>query len=81
MGTVTGAGELTKRRPLPEAAYCQPDERNRRLAFAGQCAAQIVWLHTNHALTPGLAPAARMNVMAAYACRIQQVIDLLVRFE
>jgi hypothetical protein len=72
-----GGTEWTRKRAMPEAAYCVPDERNRRLVFAGQCAAQIVWLRDHADLTPE----ARMAAMAAYAKRIREVVDLLRWFE
>lgn len=71
-----GGGELTRRRPLPEAAYAYPDERNRRLVRASLFASEILWV-TRVAL---MTPAQRFATIEAYARRINEVTDMTQEF-
>lgn len=73
MSTIPGDGEKTKRRPLPEAAYCQPDERNLRLKRAGELAHEIVTERRRRDMTPGQ----KLTAISSYARRIVVITDVL----
>jgi hypothetical protein len=67
-----GGTEWSRRREMPEAAYCVPDERNNRLVLAGTLAELIIDMRRARRWTP----AQKLTAIAGYANRIVALTDI-----